>query len=67
MIQSTITALEDINFRRKVLGKLQYLIVDEYQDINPSQARLIKLLSNQNVQVTIVGDDLQSIYQWNTS
>jgi DNA helicase II / ATP-dependent DNA helicase PcrA len=50
-----------------VHGKLQHLIVDEYQDVNPAQERLIKLLSRPPVQLCVVGDDDQAIYQWRGS
>jgi len=40
----------------------QYIMVDEYQDTNRVQARLIKLLAGTNGNVMAVGDDAQSIY-----
>jgi DNA helicase-2/ATP-dependent DNA helicase PcrA len=43
--------------------KYKYIIVDEYQDINPAQEELIKLLSMGN-NLCVVGDDDQCIYQW---
>jgi DNA helicase II / ATP-dependent DNA helicase PcrA len=50
-----------------VHGGLRHLLVDEYQDINPAQEQLIELLSAPPVQLTVVGDDDQSIYQWRGS
>ena len=46
--------------------RLQYLVVDEYQDIDDRQEELIALLSNhgRDVNVTVVGDDDQAIYGW---
>ncbi len=44
--------------------KIQYLLIDEYQDTNECQYRLIKALANRNKQFTVVGDDDQSIYAW---
>lgn len=49
------------------LPKLRHLIVDEFQDINPAQARLIDLLGKPPVHVCVVGDDDQAIYQWRGS
>lgn len=47
---------------------LKYLIVDEYQDINPIQDSLItKLVEASNALITVVGDDDQNIYQWRGS
>ncbi len=45
--------------------KTEYLLVDEYQDINYSQWELIKLLSSKNPDnLFVVGDDYQSIYSF---
>ena len=41
-----------------------YLLVDEYQDINPAQYRLIRLLVGERAAFTVVGDDDQAIYGW---
>lgn len=51
-------------FKEKVLGKLKYLIVDEYQDVNPIQEELIQQLAKAGANVCVVGDDDQTIYQW---
>lgn len=44
--------------------RLQYLLVDEYQDTNTSQYELVKLLVGERGRLTVVGDDDQSIYSW---
>lgn len=44
--------------------RIQYLLVDEYQDTNTSQYQLVKLLVGQRARFTVVGDDDQSIYSW---
>ena len=49
---------------KEVHSALRHLIVDEYQDINPAQERLIELLATPPVELCVVGDDDQSIYQW---
>ena len=45
-------------------NKLRYLLVDEYQDTNACQYRLVKLLAGPAARLTVVGDDDQSIYAW---
>ncbi|QIR15790.1 DNA helicase Rep [Shewanella aestuarii] len=44
--------------------RIQYLLVDEYQDTNTSQYELVKLLVGERARFTVVGDDDQSIYSW---
>jgi ATP-dependent DNA helicase Rep len=41
-----------------------HLLVDEYQDTNPAQYRLFKLLVGERAAFTVVGDDDQAIYGW---
>lgn len=50
------------NVRDHYQKLFQYILVDEFQDTNNLQYQLVKLLSNQNHNVFIVGDEDQSIY-----
>ncbi|GAB4351326.1 MAG: DNA helicase Rep [Gammaproteobacteria bacterium] len=45
-------------------NRIRYLLVDEYQDTNLSQYRLVRLLVGVRGALTVVGDDDQSIYAW---
>src|SRR5688572_24836679 len=67
LITSGIDALQDPDVHARVHGPLRHLLVDEYQDINPAQERLIQILAVSPVQLAVVGDDDQSIYQWRGS
>ncbi|MGH7717757.1 MAG: ATP-dependent helicase, partial [Gemmatimonadaceae bacterium] len=44
--------------------RFQFILVDEYQDTNRAQYQLIKLLGGEHGNVSVVGDDDQSIYGW---
>lgn len=44
--------------------KLKYLLIDEYQDTNACQYKLVKMLTDFTRQFTAVGDDDQAIYGW---
>ena len=50
--------------RQKLQQKFRYILIDEYQDTNAAQYKMIKLLSNEHNNVCAVGDDWQSIYSW---
>jgi len=53
---------EDI--RRKYQNRFRYVMVDEYQDTNNAQYKLVNLLSGYANNLCVVGDDDQSIYGW---
>lgn len=62
-----VRELERPDLAASIHGTLRHLIVDEYQDINPAQERLIELLAGPAVELCVVGDDQQAIYQWRGS
>ena len=50
--------------REQYQRRFQFILVDEYQDTNKLQSDLIDLLAARHQNVTVVGDDAQSIYAW---
>jgi len=52
---------------RAWVGKLRYIVVDEFQDINAIQWRLLETMRHIGARMIIVGDDAQNIYTWRGS
>ena len=50
--------------RRKWQQQFKYIMIDEYQDTNAAQYKLVNLLTNDHKNIAVVGDDWQSIYSW---
>ena len=55
---------EHTDVREHYQRRFQFILVDEYQDTNKLQSDLIDLLAERHHNVTVVGDDAQSIYAW---
>jgi DNA helicase II / ATP-dependent DNA helicase PcrA len=68
ILQCAVKALnEEQKLRTRFSERLKVVIVDEYQDVNPIQERLIRDLHKLGATVKVVGDDDQTIYQWRGS
>jgi len=65
LIEKTVMILKT---HPEVLKKYQRMfdaiLVDEYQDINPKQYELVSLLAGEHRNLSVVGDDEQTIYSW---
>jgi DNA helicase-2/ATP-dependent DNA helicase PcrA len=55
---------EDAAVRARWSGRFRHVLVDEFQDTNPAQYRLLRLLAGPKRNVCVVGDDDQAIYRW---
>lgn len=65
LLCKTLTLLENhASVREGYQDKFRAILVDEYQDTNPVQSRLIDLLAAKHQHLMVVGDDAQSIYSW---
>lgn len=65
MIMLTVQLLEENeSVRKKYALKFNYVLVDEFQDTNRAQYELVRHLSSEHGNITVVGDDDQSIYGW---
>lgn len=65
MILKTVELFENHpEILEKYASRFRYVMVDEYQDTNPLQYRLVALLSSKHGNICVVGDDDQSIYKF---
>lgn len=65
LIYHTVHLLEqDTEVRDLYNYKFRHLLVDEYQDTNAAQFRILSLLTQKHQNLCVVGDDDQSIYSW---
>jgi DNA helicase-2/ATP-dependent DNA helicase PcrA len=65
LIFNTVTLLETHQDIRDTLSiRFRYIMVDEYQDTNQAQFRLLQALTSTHRNICVVGDDDQSIYAW---
>ena len=64
LILQPLRALQVEDVRLQWQQQIRYLLVDEYQDTNETQYRMLRLLAGEKGRLTAVGDDDQSIYGW---
>jgi DNA helicase-2/ATP-dependent DNA helicase PcrA len=64
LLESVRLLSHDEPTRKKINDRYEFLMVDEYQDTNRTQYDLMRLLSGERRNVTVVGDEDQSIYGW---
>ncbi len=68
ILREMVQQLEsNLPFRCIIAERVKYLTVDEYQDTNPVQERLISIIKELGANLCVVGDDDQTIYQFRGS
>jgi len=64
LLYTNILFRDNPDLLTKYQDKFKYILVDEYQDTNFSQYMIIKKLAQQHHNISVVGDDAQSIYSF---
>ncbi|HVX47741.1 MAG TPA: UvrD-helicase domain-containing protein [Candidatus Saccharimonadales bacterium] len=65
LINRTVSMLKTKpEIREKWQRQFKYVMIDEYQDTNAAQYALVNMLTNEQRNIAVVGDDWQSIYSW---
>jgi DNA helicase-2/ATP-dependent DNA helicase PcrA len=65
LLLRTVALLEaDAGVREAYQRRFRYILVDEYQDTNRTQYELVRHLAGKDGNITVVGDEDQSIYSW---
>ena len=65
LLINTLKLLSEFPEVRKIYKKrIRYVMVDEFQDTNPVQYQIVRLISEDHRNLCVVGDDDQSIYSW---
>ncbi len=65
--EAVILTTNDDGFRARLRERVKYVVVDEYQDVNPVQEAIVWSLHELGARICVVGDDDQTIYQWRGS
>jgi DNA helicase-2/ATP-dependent DNA helicase PcrA len=68
LIMALVQGLEHHDdYRQRIAGFFDHLLIDEYQDINLAQERMIRLLRHAGADLWAVGDDDQCLYAWRSA
>ncbi len=64
LIETVRLLHEQPDIRKKWQEQFKHIFIDEYQDTNAAQYKIVKYLVNKEQNICVVGDDWQSIYSW---
>ncbi len=64
LVQTFLLLRDHEDIRQKYVERFQYVLVDEYQDTNFAQQKIVLQLTQERGKVCVVGDDAQSIYSF---
>lgn len=67
MVEAVHELENNCELQRRLGEQIKHVVVDEYQDVNPLQERLVHQLHELGAKICVVGDDDQTIYQWRGS
>ncbi len=62
LLKTFLLLRDNEEVRQRYKQRFRYILVDEYQDTNMAQHRILTLLTDKNSRICVVGDDAQSIY-----
>lgn len=65
LLHAANLVLDDPVFAEQVRWRYRHLAVDEFQDVNPAQFRMVQALLGDRADLCVVGDPNQAIYGWN--
>lgn len=64
LLLETVRLLKNKQILEKYQNRIEYVLVDEWQDTNKAQYEIVRLLCARDKNLTVVGDASQSIYSW---
>lgn len=68
ILKAAVDAItNEAGLRKRLAERVRYVVVDEYQDVNPIQEAIVWSLHDLGAKICVVGDDDQTIYQWRGS
>jgi len=67
MEEAVKAMVQDAALQKRLKVRIKHVIVDEYQDVNPIQECIVRLLHDLGASICVVGDDDQTVYQWRGS